>query len=153
MTLGEILAPERVRAELSAGTKEEAVAELAELLGRGVAVAPAAEIARVLLERERLSSTAIGEGIAIPHGRLAGIDAVVAAFGRSSRGIDFDSVDGRPTHLFFALVAPEDAAALHLKALARISRRLKSAEFRERLLRLSGEEEIYQAILAEDARD
>lgn len=153
MTLGEILAPDRVRAELGARTKEEAVAELAELLGRGVAVAPAAEIARVLLERERLSSTAIGEGIAIPHGRLAGIDSVVAAFGRSSRGIDFDSVDGRPTHLFFALVAPEDAAALHLKALARISRRLKSAEFRERLLELEGDAEIYEAILAEDARD
>src|SRR6185503_21035524 len=84
----------------------------------------------VLLERERISTTAIGEGVAIPHGKLAGVDRVLGAFARSPEGVDFASLDGGPTHLFFALIAPENAAADHLKALARISRLLKDEAFR-----------------------
>ena len=78
-------------------------------------------------ERERLGSTAIGDGIAIPHGKLRGISRILGVFGRSPQGVDFDSLDGNPTHLFFLLVAPEDSASLHLKALARVSRLFKDA--------------------------
>src|SRR5262249_39244713 len=99
-----------------------------------------------------LNSTAIGEGIAIPHGRLSSIRNVVAGFARSSKGIEFDSVDRKPTNLFFVLIAPDDAAAMHLKALARISRLLKDPAFRARLLSLDGRDALYDAIVEEDAK-
>src|SRR6185436_17678458 len=77
---------------------------------------------KVLVDRERLASTAIGEGVAIPHGKLDAVGKLIAAVGRAREGVDFDSMDGRPTHLFFVLVAPENSTGVHLKALARISR-------------------------------
>ena len=83
----------------------------------------------VLLDREKISTTAIGEGVAIPHGKLPGVERVLGVFARSPEGVDFASLDGAPTHLFFVLIAPENAAADHLKALARISRLLKDEEF------------------------
>lgn len=153
MTITDILAPERVLPELRATTKDGALEELATLLaGEAAATADAAKLATVLRERERLNSTAIAEGIAIPHGRLSGIRSVVAGFARSPQGIDFDSVDRKPTHLFFVLVAPDDAAAMHLKALARISRLLKDPQFRARLLALDSREALYDAIVREDAK-
>ena len=84
------------------------------------------------MERERISTTAIGEGVAIPHGKLPGLERIYGVFARSSEGVDFNSLDGGPTHLFFVLIAPENAAADHLKALARISRLLKDEVFRRR---------------------
>ena len=112
----------------------------------------AEEIVDVLRGRERLTSTAIGEGVAIPHGRVSSLRDVVAGFARSEAGVDFDSVDGKPTRIFFVLLAPDDAAALHLKALARISRLLKDASFRERLAALDGRDLLFDAIATEDAR-
>jgi PTS system nitrogen regulatory IIA component len=104
----------------------------------------------VLLDRERISTTAIGEGVAIPHGKLAGVDRVLGVFARSPEGVDFASMDGEPTHLFFALIAPENAAADHLKALARISRLLKDERFRRRLIAAPNQQELYATITAED---
>ncbi len=152
MTITDILAPERILPEVSGATKEAVLEELAALLAGEATGAAAPEIAAVLRERERLNSTAIGEGIAIPHGRLAAAASVVAGFARSSTGVDFDSVDGQPTHLFFVLVAPDDAAAMHLKALARISRLLKDRAFRARLLALDTRGALYDAIVEEDAK-
>lgn len=154
MTITDILTPDRVLPELESTTKDGALEELAGLLAGAVraAGADAERLVPVLRERERLNSTAIGEGIAIPHGRLGGIRSVIAGFGRSSKGIDFDSVDRQPTHLFFVLVAPDDAAAMHLKALARISRLLKDRDFRARLLALGTREALYDAIVEEDAK-
>jgi len=155
MTITDILSVERVIPELQARTKEEVLEEVARLvapaLGAGSGVS-SATVATVLRERERLNSTAIGEGIAIPHGRLSGIERVVAGFARSSAGVDFESVDRQPTRLFFVIIAPDDAAAMHLKALARISRLLKDRDFRERLLGLDTREALYDAIVAEDAK-
>ena len=91
-------------------------------------------LVQALEDRERLNSTALGDGVAIPHGKLPGSSASFAAFGRSPQGVDFHSLDGKPTHLFFLLVAPEDSAGAHLKALARISRLLKDEAFRTRLM-------------------
>src|SRR6266436_2844827 len=93
---------------------------------------------------------ALGEGVAIPHGKLAGLKRVIAAFGRSRQGVDFQSLDGKPTHLFFLLVAPEDSAGAHLKALARISRLLKDESFRQRLMSATTAADLYRTIREED---
>ena len=106
----------------------------------------------MLAERERLGSTAIGDGIAIPHGKLSGVNSIIGVFGRHQRGVDFDSLDGGPTYLFFLLVAPEDSASLHLKALARVSRLMKDPAFRERLSNAPDAAEIFRLIKEEDAR-
>jgi PTS system nitrogen regulatory IIA component len=152
MTITDILTAERIIPELAAKTKEEVLEEVSRLISPFCDGVDTKTVTSVLRERERLNSTAIGEGIAIPHGRLAGIKTVVAAFARSSKGIDFDSVDRQPTQLFFVIIAPDDAAAMHLKALARISRLLKDHDFRNRLLGLNTREALFDAIVAEDAK-
>jgi PTS system nitrogen regulatory IIA component len=106
----------------------------------------------VLVEREKISTTAIGEGVAIPHGKLAGVDRICGVFARSAAGLDFASLDGEPTHLFFALIAPENAAADHLKALARISRLLKDDAFRRRLMEAKTQQDLYAIIAEEDEK-
>jgi len=109
-------------------------------------------ILEVLLERERISTTAIGEGVAIPHGKLPDVERVLGVFARSPEGVDFASLDGGPTHLFFVLIAPENAAADHLKALARLSRLLKDETFRRRLMEGKTSQEIFQTIAQEDQK-
>lgn len=109
------------------------------------------ELMRVLLERERLGSTGIGGGIAIPHGKLNAIDNLLLTFGRSRKGIDFDAMDGRPTHIFFMLITPEGFTGLHLKILARISRLLKDGSFKERLMAAATRDDLYQVIESEDS--
>ncbi|MGH7907926.1 MAG: PTS sugar transporter subunit IIA, partial [Candidatus Binataceae bacterium] len=109
-------------------------------------------VSAVLDERERLGSTAIGDGIAIPHGKLKGVSRILGVFGRHPGGVDFESLDGNLTYLFFLLVAPEDSTSLHLKALARVSRLLKDGGFRERLLKAADAGEIFRLIKDEDAR-
>jgi nitrogen PTS system EIIA component len=106
----------------------------------------------VLVERESLASTAIGEGVAIPHGKLPVVGEIVACLGRARAGVDFDSMDGLPTYLFFVLVAPESSTGAHLKALARISRVFKDADFRRRLLAAPDRESMYQVVSDEDAK-
>jgi PTS system nitrogen regulatory IIA component len=106
----------------------------------------------VLLEREKLASTAIGEGVAIPHGKLDAVGRLVACVGRAKEGVDFDSIDGQPTYLFFVLVAPENSTGSHLKALARISRLFKDPEFRGRLLDAPDGHAMFQIISEEDAK-
>jgi PTS system nitrogen regulatory IIA component len=152
MKILDILEPTAVVPEMRAGSKPEALRELASALGALHPEIDATRLVEVLLDREELGSTAIGEGIAIPHGKLAGISTVRAAFGCSAAGVDFDSLDGKPTRLFFLLVAPEDSAGVHLKALARISRLLKDKAFRDRLLAGATREELFQSIKEEDEK-
>ena len=109
-------------------------------------------LSRVLIEREQLASTAIGEGVAIPHGKLASVGEIVACLGRAPAGVEFDSMDGQPTYLFFVLVAPESSTGAHLKALARISRVFKDPEFRRRLLAAPDAESMYHVVADEDAK-
>ena len=104
----------------------------------------------VLIERERLGSTGIGDGIAIPHGKLNNLDKLLLSFGRSLAGVDFDSLDGKPAHLFFLVVAPENSAGAHLKTLARISRLLKSNAVRRDLMEAKDTQAIYSIIEAQD---
>ncbi len=133
-------------------TKAEVLRELADHLARHHREISRERLVEVLWERERLGSTAIGDGIAIPHGKLPALTGVLGAFGRHPAGVDFDSLDGSPTHLFFLLVAPEDSVGQHLKALARVSRLLKDRTFRERLLAAPGSAELFRLIREEDEK-
>ncbi len=90
--------------------------------------------------------------MAIPHGKVSGISNIIAAFGRSVEGVDFDSLDGKPTHLFILLLAPETSSGIHLKLLARISRMFSNPQFRSRLMIAATEEELYHMIIEEDAK-
>jgi len=108
------------------------------------------DLVRVLMERERLGSTGIGGGIGIPHGKIKDLKSLVLGFGLSRKGIDFESIDGKPTHIFFVLITPEDSTGLHLKLLARISRILKNDHFKERLLHAVDQNELYEIIKEED---
>jgi len=137
---------------LESRQKNEVLKELAIRLAAAHPSLDEHKVLEVISAREKISTTAIGEGVAIPHGKLPGLQSVVGVFARSQAGVDFASLDGEPTHLFFALIAPENAAADHLKALARISRLLKDAEFRTRLMKGRTSQELYQIIAAEDEK-
>jgi len=150
--LDDVLSEDLVRAELAGRTKGAFLTELAGIVSGAHPEIERDRLLVALQERERLNSTALGDGVAIPHGKLRDIRRVIAAFGRSRAGVDFQSLDGKPTHLFFLLVAPEDSAGAHLKALARISRLLKDASFRQRLMEAGDAHQLYQTIRDEDAR-
>ena len=152
MRIVEILQPDSIVSELSGTSKPEILRELAGTLANQHAALAADQVARVLLEREELASTAIGEGVAIPHGKLSQVSEIVACLGRARNGVDFDSMDGAPTYLFFVLVAPEASTGAHLKALARISRLFKDAAFRARLLEAADADELFEILAAEDAK-
>jgi len=108
------------------------------------------ELVRVLMERERLGSTGIGGGIGIPHGKMKNLESLLLSFGLSRKGVDFESIDNKPAHIFFLLVTPENSTGLHLKMLARISRILKNELFKEKLLNAADRDEIYNIIKEED---
>jgi PTS system nitrogen regulatory IIA component len=150
MKITDILSPDMVVADLKGTTKPDVLNELAKALAAKYTEIKLADLTAVLAERERLGSTAIGDGIAIPHGKLRGVTKIIGAFGRHQQGVDFDSLDGEPSQIFFVLVAPEDSASLHLKALARVSRLLKEASFRSRLLAAKDSAELYTLIKEED---
>jgi PTS system nitrogen regulatory IIA component len=141
-----------VAPSLTGTTKTAVLRELAEHLAQQHSEIDAGRLVEVLWERERLGSTAIGDGIAIPHGKMPGLKGVIGAFGRHVAGVDFDSLDGSPTHLFFLLVAPEDSVGQHLKALARVSRLLKDRAFRDRLVGAADGAEIFRLIREEDEK-
>ena len=132
MELGDLITPEAVIPALKAKAKKQVLQELAEKASGLTGLDPR-EIFDALLQRERLGSTAVGRGIAIPHGRLPALKNIVSVFARLERPIDFDAVDGEPVDLIFLLLAPEHAGADHLKALARISRLLREPQTIERL--------------------
>lgn len=152
MRIAEFLSPQAVVPNLSARTKPDVLRELSEPLARANPHLLPERVVEVLAEREKLGSTGIGEGVAIPHGKMAGLSQLVASFGVSREGVDFEAIDGKKTHLFFALLAPENSAGIHLKALARISRLFKNPRFRESILTARTAEEIYSLIAQEDAR-
>jgi PTS system nitrogen regulatory IIA component len=152
MRIAEFLKPGAVVSELSGRSKPEVLKELCASLARANPSLKSERLVEVLEERERLGSTGIGEGVAIPHGKLGGLTQLIASFGVSRDGVDFEAIDGKKTYLFFALLAPENSAGVHLKALARISRLFKNAKFRESILQAPSAEEIYSLIAQEDAK-
>ena len=152
MKITDFLSVQTVIPSLASREKNAVLQELAEGLVAHYGNLDPKKVLEVLLERERISTTAIGEGVAIPHGKLPNVDHVLGVFARSLDGVDFASLDGAPTHLFFVLIAPQDAAADHLKALARISRLLKDDAFRRRLLAGKNGQELYNLIADEDEK-
>jgi PTS system nitrogen regulatory IIA component len=152
MRIAGLLQPEDIFPDLVAGTKEEVLAELAAgVVGHHPGL-DRDKVIGILLERERLGSTGIGDGIAIPHGKLGKLDQPILAVGRSLRGVDFNALDGRPVKLFFLLLAPEEAVGFHLKLLARISRILKDPVVRTRLLEAPGVAAMNAVIQEQDSR-
>ena len=149
MKILDVLKKEATLSDLQAMDKKGVIEEL---------VAPVAKLAdidqkkliSVLMEREQLGSTGIGGGIGIPHGKLSGLDSLLLSFGLSRKGVDFESMDGQPTHIFFLLITPENSTGLHLKLLAQISRILKNDPFKERLLNAVDSEDIINIIREDD---
>jgi PTS system nitrogen regulatory IIA component len=152
MRILDIVPPGAVVDGLRAETKEGVLRELSEAVCRRVPALSSDRLTAILMEREGLGSTGIGEGVAIPHGKVPGIDRLVAAFGRSREGVQFASIDGKPARLFFLILAPENSAGMHLKALARISRLLKDERFRSRLLAAEDAEGLSRVFREEDER-
>jgi len=145
MKLSDILPRDAIIANLISTDKKGVLEELA------ASVAPIAktgsdEILRVLLEREQLGSTGIGGGIGIPHGKLASINSIVVGFGLSRKGVEFDSLDQRPVHVFFLLITSENSTGIHLKVLAHISKLLKTKNFKESLIKAKSIDEIESII-------
>jgi nitrogen PTS system EIIA component len=152
MRIAEFLREDLVFPDLAATDKGSVLGELCAGLANSYPSLSAQKLTETLLEREKLGSTGIGEGIAIPHGKLAGLPGLLAAFGRKKSGVDFAAIDGKPTYLFFVLFAPDNSAGLHLKALARISRLFKQPQFRQAILAADGAPGIFRLISEEDAK-
>ena len=154
MHIRDFLCPDAIVADLKATTKTELIEELVlQLINAGVVEKKnKAKVVDILLAREALGSTAIGQGIAIPHGKSDSVTKLTAGLGISKKGINFDSLDGEPAYIFFLLLAPMDSAGPHLKALARVSRLLKDKYFRESLKAVKDKKDILELVTQEDAR-
>lgn len=152
MKVTDFLRPEMVIASLAATSKAQVLQEMSEHVAKNQAGIEAPRLRKVLEDRELLASTAIGDGIAIPHGKLESIPNLMGVLGRSQAGLEFDSIDGKPTHLVFMLVAPLNSAGVHLKALARLSRLFRDAMFRQRLVEATDAAAMYDVICEEDAK-
>jgi PTS system nitrogen regulatory IIA component len=152
MKILDLLDKRMIIPELSSNNKDGALRELVRVLAQVERQVDEDRMMEILLERESLGSTGIGEGVAIPHGKSKDVKKLLASFGRSLPGLDFQSMDGKPAHLFFLLVAPENSAGIHLKALARISRLMKDQVFRKALMEVSSAEEIYALFSEEDEK-
>ncbi len=152
MRIADFLDYRAIDARLGASNKQGVLRELVGLILR---VAPSLDpnvLVETLQRRELLQSTGIGNGVAIPHGKVDGIDGIIACIGRSQEGVDFQSLDGQPTHLFFTLIVPESAQGSHLKALARLSRLLSDEAFRQALLDAPDADTIYTLLNQRDGQ-
>lgn len=134
MRLSDLLTADRIDTALDVRDKPSAIEALARLLSSGADGSSAESIARVLRDRETLASTGVGDEVAIPHGKLAGLRQLVAAIALAPSGVDFESIDGKPVRIFVAILSPDRAASDHLRALARCSKLLRDPRIRERLL-------------------
>ncbi len=152
MKLLDIVSSGGVVDDLRAATKEGVLREMSEVAAASVPSLSVQSLTSILLDRESLGSTGIGDGVAIPHGKVPGLTRLVAVFGRSRAGVQFHSLDGKPAHLFFLVMAPEQSAGMHLKALARISRLLKDARFRRSLLDARDADDLRRILKEEDDR-
>lgn len=152
MKILDVLHKETILDDMKASDKKGVLEELVAPVARIAGVNPE-HLVRVLMERERLGSTGIGGGFGIPHGKLKDLESLVLGFGLSRKGVDFESIDGLPAHIFFLLITPENSTGLHLKMLARISRILKNDSFKKKLLEANGIDEIYSIIKEEEEKE
>ncbi len=152
MQLSKYLDEDLIEPELKSTTKEEVLTELTNILTKKFPELNREEIITILKEREKLGSTGIGNEVAIPHGKLKKGEDVYLAFGRTTKGINFDSIDGKPVKIFLLLLAPESRPTIHLQALAKISRILKKQDVREKILNAKDAKEIFKIIEEEDSK-
>ncbi|MEW6621145.1 MAG: PTS sugar transporter subunit IIA [bacterium] len=152
MKLAELLSVEVIETDLKATDKDSVLKELVDLLFKAGEITNREKILEAVKEREKLMSTGIGHGVAIPHAKCEGINTLLAAFGRSKKGIDFQSLDGEPVYLFFLLLSPENVTGPHIKALAKISRLLKHHYVREILKTAETSEKALELIRQEEAK-
>jgi len=152
MKIMDYLSEEWVIPDLQGTDKSSILKELSSVLVKPCQVPSVEELLQVLLDREKLGSTGIGEGIAIPHGRLKKLKKFFISFGRSLRGVDFDSIDRKPSHLFFLVIAPENSAVDNLKLLSRIVTLLKEPSLKKRLMEVHSQKELFQIISEEDEK-
>jgi PTS system nitrogen regulatory IIA component len=152
MKIMEFLSKKAIVMDIKSVKKEDVIKELVDALINAGDVEKRCrnKLVEALMARESLGSTAIGQGIAIPHAKSDCVEKLIAAFGVSRKGVDFDSLDGEVAHIFFLLVAPQDSAGPHLKALARISRLLKDKYFRDSLRNSADEKTVIRIITQED---
>lgn len=150
MKIIDMLKTDYILEELKSGNKRDVLKELVGSFMKIHQKLDSEATLNVLFEREKLGSTGIGEGIAIPHGKITGLDQLILSFGRSAVGIDFDAMDSKPVHLFFLLIAPENSAGQHLKTLAKISKMLKDGVFRTKLMAAKSKDELYKIIANQD---
>jgi PTS system nitrogen regulatory IIA component len=146
MNLLDILSPESTIVDLKGESKEDIISELVNSLVVGDSITDRDQVLQAVLDREKIMSTGIGDGIAIPHGKSAAVTELVAAMGTQRRGVDFDALDGEPAFVFFLLVSPANVSGPHIKALARISRLLKNDAFKKKLIEANSAEEIIAII-------
>ncbi len=152
MRIGSFLERRDVIGSLPAGSKREVLACLVELLVKNHSELNGCTLLDILMKREDLRSTGIEQGVAFPHGRVPGLTRLIACFGRSKEGVDFDSFDGKPTHFFFLLLIPENAQGVHLKALARLNRLFHDSALCQRLMEAGDEDGLFGRIVEEDER-
>ena len=152
MKIMDFLNKKAILVDIKATDKDGVIRELANILANATGMSNKEDLVRAVLAREALGSTGIGQGVGIPHAKSSVAKELVAAFGLSKGGVNFDSLDGEKAHIFFLLIAPEESAGPHLKALARISRMLKDKYFRELLRKAKSESEILQIIQKEDSK-
>ena len=152
MKITEFLVPEAIIPSLQSTDKESVIKEMVETLAKNGLVKNAAHAVEVLLEREKLGSTGIGQNIAVPHAKSEEAKNLVLGVGISEKGVDFEALDGDPVNIIFMVIAPIDATGLHLKVLARIARLLKDKVFRNSLRSCKTAEKIYETIREEDER-
>ena len=152
MRISDFLEVRAVEADLGASNKPGVLRELVGLVLRVAPDLDPNQLVETLQRREKLQSTGIGDGVAIPHGKTPAVDRVMACVGRSKAGVDFQSLDSMPTHLFFTLLVPESEHGLHLKALARVSRLLKDPNVRQALLDAPDAEAMFGVLIAEDGK-
>ncbi len=150
MELSEYISTNLTKLDLVSTTKTDAIKELVDMLDAAGYLTDANAFLNAVFEREKVGSTGIGKGIAIPHSRTAMVRNVVVAVGRSTVGVDFEAIDNRPVHLIFLIAAPVESGGLYLKALARLSRLLRYQDFRNRLMDASSVDEIVQIISSEE---
>jgi len=150
MNLKKVLSPDTVWMDLKAETKTGIIEEMIDRLAAAGKINDRSAVLEAILDREAKMSTGMQNGVAIPHGKTDAVKSLVAAIGLRKAGVDFDSMDGKPAHLFFLLVAPEESVGVHLKTLARISKLLKSTAVRERLQSAVDSVEIHRIISEEE---
>ena len=144
MKLASFLREDLIQLDLKAKSKDDVIQELINLINSTGEITNVEEFKKTILEREQLETTGIGDGIAIPHGRTDAVKQLVIAFGRSEEGVDFQSLDSNPAHLFFMIASPQNASGVYLRVLAKISRLLKSYDFRSALQNAKNQAEVIQ---------